>query len=171
MRFLPAFALAAAIAASAAALPASAADAPKGCAAAEHRQFDFWIGEWDVKLASGKVAGSNRITSIHGGCALIEEWRGAGGYTGTSLSIYDGERRRWRQTWVDSGGSLLQLDGALSDGTMSLAGETVEGETRTLQRVRWTPQADGRVRQHWESSEDGGKSWKTVFDGWYTKRR
>jgi hypothetical protein len=163
----------AALFATAVAWSVSAADAPAGCTAAEHRQFDFWLGEWDVKLPSGKDAGRNRITSIHGGCALMEEWRGAGGYSGTSLSIYDRDRKRWHQTWVDNGGGLLQLDGGLDNGSMALAGESLEAgppRKRTLQRVRWTPQPDGRVRQLWEASEDDGREWKTVFDGWYTKR-
>jgi hypothetical protein len=153
-----------------AALPAVAAEAPKGCTSAEHRQFDFWIGEWEVKLPNGRHAGSNRITSIHGGCALLEEWRGNGNVTGSSLNIYDRERGRWHQTWVDGSGGLLTLEGGLVDGAMRMTGETVEGGKRTLQRVQWTPQPDGRVRQHWEASEDGGQAWKTVFDGWYTRR-
>jgi hypothetical protein len=28
----------------------------------------------------------------------------------------------------------------------------------------------GKVRQHWESSQDAGRTWKTVFDGLYTPR-
>jgi hypothetical protein len=146
---------------------------PAGCTASEHRQFDFWIGEWDVKHATGKPAGHNRITSIHGGCVLHEEWRGAGGFTGSSLNIYDRERRRWHQTWVDNTGGLLELDGGFADGVMTLTGTPVEAgppEKRTLQRIRWTPQPDGGVRQLWEASENGGRDWKVVFDGWYTRR-
>jgi hypothetical protein len=41
-----------------AAVAASAhAQTPPACSAAEHRQFDFWLGEWDVKNAAGKEAG------------------------------------------------------------------------------------------------------------------
>ncbi len=36
--------------------------------------------------------------------------------------------------------------------------------------ITWTPNADGSVRQHWETSEDG-KTWKTAFDGLYTPRK
>ena len=152
------------------ALFAQAADPPRGCDDAMHRQFDFWLGEWDVTLASGKPAGRNRIVSIHGGCALQEEWRGSGGYTGSSLSIYDRERKRWHQTWVDNGGNLLSLDGGYENGAMTLAGESVDEGKRVLQRVRWTPQPDGRVRQLWESSANGGGDWSVVFDGWYARR-
>jgi hypothetical protein len=29
---------------------------------------------------------------------------------------------------------------------------------------------DGRVRQHWETSKDGGATWTTAFDGYYRRR-
>ena len=32
-----------------------------------------------------------------------------------------------------------------------------------------TPNADGSVRQHWESADSSGK-WTTAFDGLYTKK-
>ena len=164
------------IAAVAAALAAGnvAAQPPRDCTAAEHRQFDFWVGDWDVQHASGKPAGHNRITSIHGGCALHEEWRGTSGFSGSSLNVFDRERKRWHQTWVDSSGGLLRLDGVFADGAMTLSGTTAEAgppEKRTLQRIRWTPQPDGRVRQLWEASDNDGRDWRVVFDGWYSKRR
>jgi hypothetical protein len=144
------------------------------CAAAQHRQFDFWIGEWEVHDPSGKRVGENRITRIHDGCALLEEWRGNGGVTGSSLNVFDRDRQSWHQTWVDSSGGLLMLEGGLADGAMSLRGESVEAgppRKRTLQRIRWEPQADGRVRQLWEASADEGKTWSTAFDGWYTRKK
>jgi hypothetical protein len=37
------------------------------CTAPEYRQFDFWIGDWEVRSAQGRVLGHNRITSILSG--------------------------------------------------------------------------------------------------------
>jgi hypothetical protein len=31
--------------------------------------------------------------------------------------------------------------------------------------------AGGRVRQLWDSSADGGKTWKVEFDGTYAKKK
>jgi hypothetical protein len=146
---------------------------PPACTAAEYRQFDFWQGDWDVRDASGKIVGRNRIVSLHGGCALQENWTGAGGVSGTSLNIYDNDRKRWHQTWVDNSGGLLHLDGGVVDGAMVLRGESIAADASsksTLQRITWTPQSDGRVRQLWESSSDSGKTWSVVFDGIYSKR-
>jgi len=146
---------------------------PPSCSAPEYRQFDFWQGDWDVFDPSGKIVGRNRIVAIHGGCALQENWSGASGHAGTSLNIFDIDRKRWHQTWVDSNGGLLQLDGGIVDGAMVLRGEAISDTPpkTTLQRITWTPQRDGRVRQLWESSSDGGKKWDVVFDGMYSKRR
>ena len=153
---------------------ADPASKPPPCAAAEHRQFDFWLGDWEVRNPAGKIVGHNRIEAAHGGCALIENWKSVAGVTGTSLNIYDRDSGKWHQTWVDSGGGLLQLDGSFSGGAMVLSGEAMDADAPrrvARQRVSWTAQPDGRVRQLWESSTDAGKTWTIVFDGLYTRRR
>jgi hypothetical protein len=142
------------------------------CSAAEHRQFDFWIGRWEVFTPDGKKAGENHIEAIDGGCALIERWRGNGGFTGTSLNSWDAQAKQWRQHWIDNQGGLLQLAGALDDASMVLAssGPDPSRPAATLrQRIRWTPLPDGAVRQHWETSTDNGVTWTTAFDGRYVK--
>ena len=80
--------------------PAQVTPAAKPCATPAHRQFDFWLGDWDVTTPDGKAAGHNRITLILGGCALREEWTGMSGNNGTSLNMFDAGARTWRQTWV-----------------------------------------------------------------------
>ena len=149
---------------------AGTAAAPPPCAAPVFRQFDFWIGTWDVVGPTGKFAGTNRIESADGGCALAESWSSAGGgYTGHSLNSV-GSDGRWHQTWVDSGGLRLELAGELVDGKMVLEGETkapTAGGPPVRNRITWSPEAEGRVRQHWETSADGGKAWVTAFDGMY----
>jgi hypothetical protein len=39
-----------------------------------------------------------------------------------------------------------------------------------VQRITWTKNADATLRQLWESSTDGGKTWTVAFDGLYRKR-
>src|SRR5215212_10231140 len=85
----------------------------KPCQSSEHRQFDFWVGHWDVFGPAGKKVGENTIELIGDGCALLEQWTGNGGSTGKSLNIYDKVDRRWHQTWVDNSGTLLMLAGQL----------------------------------------------------------
>jgi hypothetical protein len=145
--------------------PVRAADAPRPCSSPQHRQFDFWIGEWDVRTPDGKRAGTNRITGILGGCGLQENWTGAGGTVGTSLNAYDTTRALWHQTWIDSSGSVLLLEGSFRGGKMILSGAS------NSDRITWEPLAGGDVRQLWEQSSDGGTTWTVAFDGRYTRRR
>ena len=145
---------------------------PPACTAAEHRQFDFWIGRWEVFTPDGKKAGDNHIEAIDGGCALIERWRGNGSFTGTSLSSWDARARLWRQHWIDNQGGLLRLAGELDGASMVLAssGPDPGKPGATLrQRIRWTLLPDGAVGQHWEISTDDGATWATAFDGRYVK--
>ena len=94
---------------------------PPACQSAEYRQFDFWLGEWEVFLPSGKKAGDSRIESISAGCALLENWSGSGGFSGKSLNSYDRGDKRWHQSWVDSSGSRLELAGSYADKRMVLS--------------------------------------------------
>jgi hypothetical protein len=155
--------------------PASAAPtpAPKPCGAPENRQFDFWLGSWSVVNPQGKTAGSSEIQSILGGCVLLENWSGAGGLTGKSFNIYDAEAKKWHQTWVDSSGSMLLLDGAFRDGKMVLSGtHRDEGKGAAVERITWSKIGGdpNRVRQLWESSKDGGRTWTVAFDGTYIRK-
>lgn len=144
---------------------------PRACATAEFRQFDFWLGAWTVTNPSGQVVGSNVITLEHDGCVLHEHWTGAKGGTGSSLNLYDAATKRWHQTWVDNSGTLLLLDGGLVDGRMVLSGpgKGPKGEPVT-NRISWEKLGDGRVRQTWAVSSDGGVTWSVAFDGLYAKR-
>lgn len=154
-------------------LQAQAADLKKpACADAAFHQFDFWVGDWDVTTPQGKPAGRNRIQAILDGCAISEEWTGAGGTNGRSHSAWDATRKQWNQYWAADDAGVLYLSGSLQDGRMVLSGEQVDPASgkHSPQRVTWTPNADGSVRQLWESSADGGKTWTTVFEGIYRRR-
>ena len=143
------------------------------CTSPEHRQFDFWLGDWEVRDPEGTVVGRNRITSVFDGWALREEWRGTSGHRGTSLSAWSPQRRKWHQTWVDSLGLLLLIDGEMRDGAMVMEGEAASPTDQAAlvrHRLSWSIM-DGdrdRVRQHWQISGDG-ESWATVFDGRYVR--
>lgn len=143
---------------------------PAPCAGSIHRHFDFWVGQWDVVDPAGKFVGTNRIERV-GDCFLQETWASAGGgYTGRSLNSV-GSDGRWHQTWTDTGGLRLELTGGLVDGRMVLEGETPSQDPKqkgpTRNRISWSPEGEGVVRQHWETSSDEGKTWTTSFDGRY----
>ena len=144
--------------------------ASAACDTPAHRAFDFWLGQWQVKQTDGKVAGTNRIAREYGGCVLHEHYTTARGYSGESLNSYDASRKVWHQSWVDSDGLLLLLEGGLRDDKMVMEGQTVGEDSKvTKHRITWIPNRDGSVRQLWESTDDQGK-WVTAFDGLYVRK-
>jgi hypothetical protein len=146
------------------------ADAAAPCSEAEHRQFDFWVGEWQVHIKDGSLAGINRIDREFGGCVLHEHYLTGRGYSGESFNIYDSSRKVWHQTWVDSSGLLLTLEGHLVGSNMVLEGKGRQPDgSENKQRITWSPNADGSVRQLWESTDPKGQ-WLVSFDGLYTKK-
>jgi hypothetical protein len=137
----------------------------------EAHQFDFWLGEWAVTTPDGKAAGSSHIQSIADGHALLENWEGAGSSIGKSLNIYNEVKKQWQQFWVDNSGSVLELAGGIVGGKMVLGNSSKKKDGTTRHdRITWTPNADGSVRQLWEQSDDEGKTWQVAFDGLYRHR-
>lgn len=138
-----------------------------------NHDFDFWLGEWDVTTPDGKPAGTSRIESISNGRGLLEHWTGdpaAGGGNGKSLNAFNGAKGQWQQFWIGSGGGVLELSGGLVNGKMVLSGSHVVRGQTLVERITWTPNSDGTVRQFWDQSKDGGATWTAVFDGLYRKK-
>ncbi len=70
-----------------------------------YRQFDFWIGEWEVYGIKGKKAGDSKIELILDSCIILENWTSTtGGYAGKSFNTYNSTTKQWQQTWVDNRG-------------------------------------------------------------------
>jgi hypothetical protein len=160
-----------AAAAMAAEAPAPAQPLPPACAAPEFRQFDFWLGEWLVHTPDGRLAGHNSIRREYSGCVLHERYAARSAYRGESLNTYDTGRRLWHQSWVDNSGTLLLLDGRWHDGHMVLEGPGFDSAGQPIRhRITWTPNADGTVRQLWETTDAGGR-WSVAFDGLYRRAR
>ena len=149
---------------------AQAAPAPQ-CDRPEYRQFDYWIGDWNV-TSRGQQAGTNRVTLEEGGCLIHEHWTGAAGGTGQSFNFFDQADGKWHQVWISSNGNVLSFAGEYRDGRLAFTGErpAPQGEGMVRHRLTFFRNDDGTVRQLWESSRDGGQSWTTVFDGIYHKK-
>ncbi|MEM7362753.1 MAG: hypothetical protein AAF525_01910 [Pseudomonadota bacterium] len=134
----------------------------------EHRQFDFWLGDWEVVDRDGNLAGRNTISRNEHGCLLLERWRGTSGPEGQSVNFYDPELAQWRQIWV-SGGNRIDIAGEWVDGSMTMTGTIYyfSNGVKAPFRGRWTPIKDGRVRQFFEQQARSGE-WRPWFEGFYT---
>lgn len=154
------------------AAPVAAQQAPPGCTMPEQRQFDFWVGEWNVTDSTGAVTyGTSSVTREEAGCLVHEHWAGAKAGTGQSLNFLDRRTGQWTQAWVGSAGGTLIMTGHLEGTAMVLVGEGLNPKGQVvINKVQWIPEPDGRVRQFWQVSRDGGQSWVTAFDGWYRRK-
>jgi hypothetical protein len=149
------------------------------CTAAPFRQFDFWLGEWEVFDPNGRKIGTNSITSTNDGCVLLESWTDMAGGTGSSFNFYENTTERWHQFWVNSSGNATPLSAAPDGTPMPMSGGLVDGKmvlqsppaTRPRNRWTWSKAEGGKVRQHAEQSDDEGVTWRTTFDGLYVKAK
>jgi len=142
---------------------------PPGCTTDVAHQFDFWVGDWNVYDPHGTLEGTNTVTLEYGTCVVHEHWKGVGGDEGESFNFFFHSTGKWHQTWVSNSGYLL-LDGGLVGNAMVLTGTRTTKAGKSIDRISYTPNPDGSVRQVWDVSTDGGKTWKTTFDGKYVKK-
>lgn len=146
---------------------------PAPCGGPAFRQFDFWVGHWDVyPNGSDRMIAHSLIEDVYSGCAIRENWMPlAAGSDGGSLSNFVADDGVWRQTWVDSSGARVEFKGGYAgsnqDGAMVLTGfwPNVRGAGKgALVRMTYTRQPGGAVRQLGEASTDEGKTWQPNFD-------
>ena len=144
----------------------------------EAKQFDFWIGTWDVtpwQVAAPtpkQVMGVNEVYPILEHCVLSENWAGSRGGKGKSYNFYDTNLKKWRQIWMADSGGALDYTGEFRDGAMRFIGWNLDAQGNRLeQKLTFFAIAPDTVRQLFEQSSDGGKSWKPTFDGRYVRHR
>lgn len=153
---------------------APASTPPPACESAQHRQFDFWVGRWDVyPTGKDQLVAHSLIENLYRGCVVRENWRPLKGTDGGSLNTYDPEDKRWHQVWMDAANGRVSFDGDLQDGKMVLTGNWRGAATPGqdgLVRMTYSKLDAGAVRQFGEISTDKGKSWKPFFDFTYKPR-
>jgi len=150
---------------------------PDLCAAAEQKQLNFWVGEWELTWPGDKAGqidhGTNSIKRILDGCVVQESFSGqdAMHLRGTSVSIFDANAGKWKQTWVDNEGGYLDFVGSFKDGQMILQREAIRKDgTRILQRMVWKNITANELDWSWEASHDGGKTWQVQWPIHYRRK-
>ena len=141
------------------------------CADPEATQFDFWLGEWDLSWAEGGK-GSNRISKILGGCVIQEEFDGTPSMPlkGISLSTFDANAKRWKQTWVDNSGSYLDLVGGMEGDRMILVMDRIVDGKPLKYRMVFDNIAENALDWNWERSENNGATWTVLWQIHYQRR-
>jgi hypothetical protein len=153
--------------------------AQRPCNDSVHRQFDFWIGEWEAYGTNGQKAGESKIELILDSCIILENWTSATvtkglRYAGKSYNTYNAMKKKWQQYWVDNTGGVTEyFNGHYENGKMILETDNTkqfDGAVKILKMTFYNLAAD-KVRQHGESSTDAGKTWKTDFDLEYRRKK
>jgi tetratricopeptide (TPR) repeat protein len=141
-----------------------------------NRQFDFWVGEWQVETADGATpAGDSKIELILGDCVIQENWTSAGntGYQGKSYNIYNPDLRRWEQFWNDNAGGMIHFYGELKDGVMDYYTDEIPQKdgTKLKRHLQFIPMGPDKVRQFSRGSTDSGKTWNVEYDFIYNRKK
>jgi hypothetical protein len=148
------------------------------CTEAQQKQFDFWLGNWDLTWPGEKPGetghGTNSINRILDDCVVNENFSGADSMRlrGSSVSVFDVHSGKWKQTWVDNEGGYLDFVGEFTGSQMILSREVRRPDATTVkQRMVWKNIGPDELDWSWESSKDGGKSWEVVWPIHYKRRK
>lgn len=154
--------------------PVSAGPPPRQtCSEAEHRQLDFWVGEWRVfQQSDGVEVGSSSITKVADGCGIQEHYSApnapGGAYEGFSYSGWNRRDGKWHQFYIDVNGNATWFTGQLEGKVLALYAPAARPGAQ--QRMSYTPNPDGSVNQTGVISTDGGKTWQPGYDYVYRRR-
>jgi len=132
-------------------------------------QFDFWLGEWDVSWGEdGK--GINHVLRIMDD-KIIQENFSSPDLRGMSVSSYDVERKLWCQTWVDNSGGYLDFTGGFEGERMTLIRDAIVRGEKCKQRMVWYNIEPDQFDWNWERSDDGGVTWRVLWQINYKRRK
>jgi hypothetical protein len=153
--------------------PVLAQSAPP-CTAPEHAQFDFWVGDWEVRWTDpekGEQRGRNRVRRTLDGCVILEQFDGRPGtpLQGISVSTLDSKSKQWKQVWVDNSGNHLDFEGGFAEGRMTLL--RAPAGSGSLQRMVFSEIKPDSLTWDWQLSKDGGATWATQWRILYTRRK
>ena len=136
------------------------------------RQFDFWLGEWDLTWPNGGQ-GENIVTLELDSSVVQEAFNGqpAIQLIGRSVSVFVPRENLWKQTWVDNQGGYLDFTGGLVEERMILSRAAVNQEGgQIIQRMVWYNITSDSLNWNWERSNDSGKSWEILWQIHYKRK-
>ncbi len=133
--------------------------------------LDFWIGEWNATWVGGHAI--NTISKVLDEKVIHEEFVQDLGSTpflhGRSWSVFNPVTNTWAQTWVDNQGAYLDFKGEYINGNFAFS-RTFESNGRTIsQRMVFHDISAESFSWDWESSGDGGVTWKSQWKIKYIK--
>lgn len=139
--------------------------------------FDFWVGKWKVNWEEGDSLGrgTNLIEKTLDGTVIRENFRilegRNAGFKGTSISVYQPRFERWKQAWADNNGGYFDFTGKTDGGKRIFQTEVFEREdgSQFTQRMVFYDITEDSLTWDWESSIDGGETWRLNWRIFYER--
>ena len=146
--------------------------APATCDQPQHRQLDFWLGDWQVfDGATKKLVAYDRVEKTYEGCVIEEHlsfvtdmYRRPGvpaRLAGVAINRFDGES--WLQMWADNQWGAILLRGAPNaDGDMEF--RTVTPSRHRDVRLVYKVHGDGTLEILQYVAPAGSGKWTQYGD-------
>jgi len=150
----------------------------------KQRQFDFWIGEWDVNLRirqkdftwADRVKSVARIYPILDGKAILELWsQSEQEINGYSLRYYNPKKDKW-DLWLNwpgknrSGTSGMECSFRHKRAECFSNSKGSDGKT-TIKRYSFSDVSPTSLRWDDAFSKDGGNTWSNNWIMEFSRRR
>ena len=151
--------------------PNTQSDSAEIAVSDEKRQFDFWIGTWELTWGDDQ-SGTNHVEAILDGQVIQENFDGQPSIPlkGISLSTYDVVLHKWRQTWVDNEGSYIDLIGEFKDNQMMLSTQRQAGDAMIQFRMIFYNITANEFDWNWERLNNENM-WVSVWQIHYRRKR
>ena len=138
--------------------------------------FDFWIGEWDVHWLnpdSSYTYGSNTISWILDSTVIQEDFYDpTTGFRGRSTTGIAFKDTTWRQSWYDNSGGFFEFYGLIEEERKIFRTDILKkGEQEIILRMVFHDIENDAFIWDWESSSDGGESWKLLWQIFYERKK
>lgn len=141
--------------------------------------FDFWVGAWKVSWFtpdSTLVEGTNTIEKILDGKVIQEHFIDPNNdFKGTSISVYNPNDSTWHQAWADNQGGYFNFYGEIEGDKRIfktkprfIQDKEAAADTVVMRMVFYDIQ-DNSLKWDWESSTDGGETWKLQWRIYYER--
>src|SRR5215472_1292851 len=125
--------------------------------------FSWWPGQWDYAVP-GYDPGVSVVTDSAGGCALKEEFSDIHSQKQHTTIRYDAGTERWERVVVDPFRTYKSNGSFAPDGSIAFYETPTDRET-------YRPTDADHVHFTGEKSDDGGRTWRVLFDATYIRRQ
>jgi hypothetical protein len=141
--------------------------------------FNFWVGDWEASWNENgtvKLLGENHLSKEFNGWVIREKFKvndgTSKGFEGGSWTVYDKQKQKWFQTWVDNQGAYMAFEGKLEGDKRIFERSTIDKKGKPIiQRMVFKDISADSFTWDWESSADNGKTWTLSWQILYKRKK